>query len=152
VQRSDDRVNSCWPWPAQPILVSGPVGINGCIFVISKNLHVLKWDLLFNERRGLTTSGHYAVWLERSLTGPYLHTHTHALIHSRSDRPLGAETLFALSRLQLNLTKLPWERNKLLSGRPLLALNTKQKWNPSHGKPGFNKTVISRLRPQCTYS
>jgi hypothetical protein len=48
-------VNCCWSSPAQSFLVSGPVDH---IFVLSKFfLRVLKWGLLFDERRGLTT-GH----------------------------------------------------------------------------------------------
>jgi hypothetical protein len=39
-------------------LVSAPVRIHYHIFVLSKLLTVLKWGLLFNERRGLTTIGH----------------------------------------------------------------------------------------------
>jgi hypothetical protein len=39
-------------------LVSGPVRIHGHIFVLSRLLHVLKWGLLFDERRGLMATGH----------------------------------------------------------------------------------------------
>jgi hypothetical protein len=54
---------------------------------------VLKWGLVFDERKGLTTTGHSLSIGEtrtavHSLTGPLLHTHTHThtyahtLVHS----------------------------------------------------------------------
>jgi hypothetical protein len=54
----------CWPSPAQPFLVSGPVGTHGHILVRSKTTYVvLKWGILFDARRGLTTA---AVILSRA--------------------------------------------------------------------------------------
>jgi hypothetical protein len=41
------------------VLVSGPVGTHDHIFVLSRLLRVLKRGLLIDERRGLTTAGHY---------------------------------------------------------------------------------------------
>jgi hypothetical protein len=42
----------------QSFLVSGLVGAHDPIFVLSRLLRGLKWGLLFEERRGLTTVGH----------------------------------------------------------------------------------------------
>jgi hypothetical protein len=44
--------------PAQSFLVSGPVGTHDHIFVLPQILRVLKWGLLFDERRGLTNTGY----------------------------------------------------------------------------------------------
>jgi hypothetical protein len=44
--------------PAQSFFVSGPIDTHGHIYVLTRLLHVLKWGLLFDERRGLTTTGH----------------------------------------------------------------------------------------------
>jgi hypothetical protein len=52
------QVNCCWPSSAQPLLVSDPYGTQDHSFVLSILLRVLKWGLLFDERRGLTTTGH----------------------------------------------------------------------------------------------
>jgi hypothetical protein len=43
---------------ASTVLVSGPVGNFDCTFVPTRLLRVLKWGLLFDERRGLTAIGH----------------------------------------------------------------------------------------------
>jgi hypothetical protein len=51
-------VNCCWSSPAQSFLASGLVGIHDHIFVPSRLLCVLKWGLIFEERRGLTAAGH----------------------------------------------------------------------------------------------
>jgi hypothetical protein len=67
-------VNCCWVSPAQSFLVSGPVGIDEHIFVLSGFLSVLKWDLPVDERRDLTTTSHspssleWLCWLSLSLT------------------------------------------------------------------------------------
>jgi hypothetical protein len=42
------------------LLVSGPVGTYDHIFVLSRLLRVLKWDFLFEERRGVTTFDHFS--------------------------------------------------------------------------------------------
>jgi hypothetical protein len=49
--RSYGRLNCCWPSPAQYFSVM-------TIYFFSRLLHVLKWGLLFNEKKGLTTIGH----------------------------------------------------------------------------------------------
>jgi hypothetical protein len=41
------------------LLGFGPLGTHEHIFVVSRPLHVLKWGLLFDKRRGLTTTGHF---------------------------------------------------------------------------------------------
>jgi membrane-associated phospholipid phosphatase len=43
---------------ASTVLFSDPVGTHVHIFVLSKTLRVLKWDLRFDERNGLAPSGH----------------------------------------------------------------------------------------------
>jgi hypothetical protein len=66
--------NCSWPSPAQSLLASGPVGTHNHIFVLSRLLRVLKWGLLFDERRDMTTTGHspstgeWLFWLSLSLT------------------------------------------------------------------------------------
>jgi hypothetical protein len=77
--------NCCWPSPAQSILVSGPIGTRDHIFVLSRLLCVLKWGLLFAERRGLTTTVH------SPSTGEWLLDLTLSLTHSLS-LPLSATT------------------------------------------------------------
>jgi hypothetical protein len=47
-------VNCCRPSPAKSILVSGPA----VFLFFSERLLVLKWGLLFDERRGLTATDH----------------------------------------------------------------------------------------------
>jgi hypothetical protein len=49
--------NFFWHSPAQ-FLISGSFGTHDHIFVLSTLLRVLKWGLLFDERRGLTVTGH----------------------------------------------------------------------------------------------
>jgi hypothetical protein len=44
-------VNSYWPFPAQPFLVSGPVVNHDHIFALSRLLRVLKCGLPFNKKR-----------------------------------------------------------------------------------------------------
>jgi hypothetical protein len=58
LQLSNDSspVHYCWPSPA-----------HNHIFVPSGLLRVLQWDLLFDERRGLTIDGHSA-WISLSLS------------------------------------------------------------------------------------
>jgi hypothetical protein len=51
-------VNCCWFLPAQLFLASGPVGTHDHIFVLSRLLRSMKWCLLYEERRGLTTALH----------------------------------------------------------------------------------------------
>jgi hypothetical protein len=68
------------PSPAQTILVSGPVGNYDHIFVFPRLSPVLKWGLLFDNRRGLTTTGHsLSTGVTRAgshtMTGPFFHTH-----------------------------------------------------------------------------
>jgi hypothetical protein len=48
-------VNCCWPSSAQSFLISGPFEIRHHIFVLFRFSRVLKWGLLFDERRRLTT-------------------------------------------------------------------------------------------------
>jgi hypothetical protein len=43
----------------QSFLVWGSVGTNDDIFLLSRLSHVLKWNLLFEEWRGLTIAGHF---------------------------------------------------------------------------------------------
>jgi hypothetical protein len=50
-------VNCRWSSPAQPFLVSGPVGTHDHIFVLFRILCVLKWGLIF-DKKGLTTASH----------------------------------------------------------------------------------------------
>jgi hypothetical protein len=53
------RVNCCWYSPAQSILVSGPVGTHDRNFICAFLECYLFWNGgLFDERRGLTTTGH----------------------------------------------------------------------------------------------
>jgi hypothetical protein len=52
-------VNCCWSPPAQSFLVSGPVGTQDHIFVLSRPLRGFKWGLLFDERRGLDSLCQY---------------------------------------------------------------------------------------------
>jgi hypothetical protein len=55
-------VNCCWPSPALSLLVSGPVGNQDHIFVRSRRSRALNWGLLFDERRGLNTTGALLLW------------------------------------------------------------------------------------------
>jgi hypothetical protein len=51
-------INCWWPSPAQWFLVSGAVRTHYHIFVFWRLLLVLQWDPLFEEGRGLTSTGH----------------------------------------------------------------------------------------------
>jgi hypothetical protein len=48
-------------------LFSGPLGTHYHISVVSRLLHVLKLDLLFNEVRGLTAAAHSPVTGEEAI-------------------------------------------------------------------------------------
>jgi hypothetical protein len=45
------EVNCCWPSVAEQILVSSPFRSHDHIFFLSRLYRVLKWGLLFGERR-----------------------------------------------------------------------------------------------------
>jgi hypothetical protein len=83
------RLNRCWHSPVQQFLVSVPVETHDYVS-FPRLLRVLKWSLLFNEKRGLIIAGHSSLlgWLERALTLwlphknklvhiSHTHTHTH---------------------------------------------------------------------------
>jgi hypothetical protein len=48
-------------------LSSGPIGTRGYIFVLSRLLRVLNWRLLFDERTGLTATGHQMSIIDHDL-------------------------------------------------------------------------------------
>jgi hypothetical protein len=51
-------MNRISPVVQKSIFVSGAIGTFDHMFVLSILLSVLKWGLLFDERRGLTTTGY----------------------------------------------------------------------------------------------
>jgi hypothetical protein len=55
---SASLANFRWSSSAQSMLVSDPVGTHDHIFALSKTLYVLKWGLLLDKRRNMTTIGH----------------------------------------------------------------------------------------------
>jgi hypothetical protein len=63
---------------AQEFLFSGTVGTHDQIFVLSRRSRVLKWDLLFDERKGLTTTAISEI--QRALTGTANYTKISALV------------------------------------------------------------------------
>jgi hypothetical protein len=72
--RSDGRVIYCWPSQAQSFLVPIPVVLMTMFYWLSRLLVGLKWGLLFDEWKGLTTTvhspsnGEWLFWLSLSLT------------------------------------------------------------------------------------
>jgi hypothetical protein len=75
-------VKCCWPLPAQPVVVLGPGRTHYHLFVLSRFLCVLKWSLLFDKRRGLTTTGH-----SPSTGGMTADSLAQLFIHSHSASP-----------------------------------------------------------------
>jgi hypothetical protein len=56
---NSSQVHSCcWFLPAQSFLVSSPSGPVTIFLPFCRLLSVLEWDLHFEERRGLTATGH----------------------------------------------------------------------------------------------
>jgi hypothetical protein len=84
VGRSVGVLNCCRSSPAQIFLISRSVGTHDYIF-LSKTSCVLKCGLIFDERRGPTTTGHYnstGDWLERALTAVQSPFHVHFIGNS----------------------------------------------------------------------
>jgi hypothetical protein len=80
------RLNCCWSSPAQSILVSSTVWIHDSFFFL-RHLAIWKWGLLFDERRGLNTTGLPLLGVTttgtHSLTGFFLNTQTTDTLHSQ---------------------------------------------------------------------
>jgi hypothetical protein len=56
IKKSVSRVKGCWVSPAHSFLVWVPSGPMSIFSFISRQLRVLKWGLLFDERRRLATT------------------------------------------------------------------------------------------------